>query len=611
MEEKKLFIFDKVLHLVNQLLESLVLLKQNCNIHLDIKPDNILFTKVEQPFLIQDIYFYSLHDLISDFEIKEVTHEQIGCYRRTQDKDIHKQNLLSLTWSKLKECSYQGILNTLDSIIEWIKIKEFSFQDVKVLLNCIPDQQQEDPVKLKFLLTMEEQKDINLKYEAPVEIFQEILDYQKKNKKNMKFDPSALTTIYNELQREGIQLTSFISQGRFGCVFEALYQEEIVAIKCYGEVDFEKIQEEEKLLQMLKETPYVTKSIKEFLNKEKTRYYQICQRYSCNLEEIMKSYIDQKKTLPLNEIIGFVIQILTVFEQMQQKNLMHSDIKPDNILYDSQEKSFHICDFGESKQFKIGTRTYKKQITDDKIAALSIEKIEKFFKKIKEQEEIIKHLTQISQLNADKLSHQIDLYKTHHSQQKFKSFEELTQYIQDAQKIEMIVQFINKIKTELNFQIIPKLDQFKLEDLKKIQKYLENQYSEIIDSSLDQVAYFYNEIKKILNIFKTIKSQVQLQVQEQESLFQKMHHIQDDGQEKATLTEFLIEHIKKLIKQKLSTVEINEQINDQTDDGDLSQLLNEEQIDELSRNISIILINHQKYYLDKYANKQEITIVQK
>ncbi|KAL4484754.1 hypothetical protein ABPG74_019931 [Tetrahymena malaccensis] len=36
---------------------------------------------------------------------------------------------------------------------------------------------------------MEEQQDINLKYEAPVEIFQEIFeDYQKKHKKNMKFD---------------------------------------------------------------------------------------------------------------------------------------------------------------------------------------------------------------------------------------------------------------------------------------------------------------------------------------------------------------------------------------------------------------------------------------
>ncbi|KAL4484760.1 hypothetical protein ABPG74_019937 [Tetrahymena malaccensis] len=207
---------------------------------------------------------------------------------------------------------------------------------------------------------MEEQKDINLKYEAPVEIFQEIFeDYQKKNKKNMKFDSSALTTIYNELQRKGIYLTSFIQQGSFGCVFEALYQEEIVAIKCIGEVDFEKIQEEEKILQLLKETPYVMKSIKEFLNKEKTRYYQVSKRYSCSLKEIMKFFFDQKKTIPLNQIIGFAIQISTVFEQMQQKNLMHSDIKPDNILYDSQEKSFHICDFGESKQFKKGTRTYK------------------------------------------------------------------------------------------------------------------------------------------------------------------------------------------------------------------------------------------------------------
>ncbi|KAL4496340.1 hypothetical protein ABPG73_007790, partial [Tetrahymena malaccensis] len=207
---------------------------------------------------------------------------------------------------------------------------------------------------------MEKEKDIQIKYQAPQEKFQELCeDYYKKHDKSMMFDSDALTVIYDELQRKGIYLTSFISEGGFGSVFEALYNQEIVAVKCIGKIDNKKIEEEQKILKLLKGTPYVFKSVKEFINKKKSKYYQVSKRYSCSLKDIMKDFFDQKKTLPLNQIIGFAIQMSTVFEKLQQNNLMHSDVKPENILYDSQDKSFHLCDFGESKSFKEGTKTYE------------------------------------------------------------------------------------------------------------------------------------------------------------------------------------------------------------------------------------------------------------
>ncbi|EAR81836.2 kinase domain protein (macronuclear) [Tetrahymena thermophila SB210] len=205
---------------------------------------------------------------------------------------------------------------------------------------------------------MQQQQDIQLKYEAPVEKFEKIFEeYLKKHKMSMMFDSDELITIYNELQKEKIYLTSYISQGGFGCVFEAKYNEEIVAIKC-SKTNFEKIEEEEKILKLLKDTPYVFKSIKGFTNQKKSRYYQISKRYSCNLKEIMKSFFEQRKTLPLNQIIGFAIQMSTVFEKIEQNKLIHSDVKPENILYDSEEKCFYLCNYGESKQFKDGSKTY-------------------------------------------------------------------------------------------------------------------------------------------------------------------------------------------------------------------------------------------------------------
>ncbi|EAR82067.2 kinase domain protein (macronuclear) [Tetrahymena thermophila SB210] len=205
---------------------------------------------------------------------------------------------------------------------------------------------------------MQQQQDAELKYQAPEEKFQRIFeDYQKKHKVTMIFDQDELTSIYNELQKKKIYLTSYISQGGNGCVFEAKYNEEIVAVKC-SKPKFEKIQEEEKIMKLLKDTPYVFKSIEEFLNKKKSKYYQISKKYSCNLREIMQSFFDKKKPLPLNQIVGFAIQMSTVFEKIQQNNLIHSDIKPENILYDSQEKCFNLCDFGDSKSFKDGSKTY-------------------------------------------------------------------------------------------------------------------------------------------------------------------------------------------------------------------------------------------------------------
>ncbi|EAS04051.2 kinase domain protein (macronuclear) [Tetrahymena thermophila SB210] len=219
---------------------------------------------------------------------------------------------------------------------------------------------------------MQQQQDIELKYQAPEEKFQEIfLDYQKKHNENMIFDSDELTTIYNELQKKKVYLTSYIAQGGYGCVFEAKYNGEIVAVKC-SKPKFDKIKEEEKIMKLLKDTPYVFKSIEEFFNEKNSKYYQISKKYSCNLKDIMQSFFDQKKTLPLNQIVGFAIQMSTVFEKIQQNNLIHSDIKPENILYDSQEKCFNLCDYGESKSFKDGSKTYNLKGFTRKYAAPEI-----------------------------------------------------------------------------------------------------------------------------------------------------------------------------------------------------------------------------------------------
>ncbi|KAL4482855.1 hypothetical protein ABPG74_018881 [Tetrahymena malaccensis] len=172
------------------------------------------------------------------------------------------------------------------------------------------------------------------------------------NKKNFLFGPSTLSEIYDELQQNDIYLTGIVSQGQSGVIFNGEYENEQVNIKCSKITDTERIEEQTKILQALKNTSYVCQPIKQFYSSDKSMYYQVSKKYSCNLQAIMQNLIQQNEALELNPIIGFAIQMSTAFETMQQNQIFHSDVNPENILYDSLTESIELTNFGKSKYLK-------------------------------------------------------------------------------------------------------------------------------------------------------------------------------------------------------------------------------------------------------------------
>ena len=62
----------------------------------------------------------------------------------------------------------------------------------------------------------------------------------------------------------------------------------------------------------------------------------------------IESIIKNNKCLSIETCRYFVAEIVLALEYMHSKNICHRDLKPDNILLDS---NFHvkICDFGEAK----------------------------------------------------------------------------------------------------------------------------------------------------------------------------------------------------------------------------------------------------------------------
>ena len=74
----------------------------------------------------------------------------------------------------------------------------------------------------------------------------------------------------------------------------------------------------------------------------------------CNggtLEKIMAGYRETPdKVMPLSKTMSYFAQILDAFKTLTKHNIMHRDLKPDNILINNG--AIKIADFGFSKMLK-------------------------------------------------------------------------------------------------------------------------------------------------------------------------------------------------------------------------------------------------------------------
>ena len=97
-------------------------------------------------------------------------------------------------------------------------------------------------------------------------------------------------------------------------------------------------------------SPYLVKYIKSYTNKKELEYVIImeyCSRGS--LEDIIKKYKMKKERIPEKMVLKFMKQILLGVMALHEKKILHRDLKPGNILVDSNE-NLKLSDFGISKQ---------------------------------------------------------------------------------------------------------------------------------------------------------------------------------------------------------------------------------------------------------------------
>ncbi|KAL4433381.1 hypothetical protein ABPG74_017485 [Tetrahymena malaccensis] len=144
----------------------------------------------------------------------------------------------------------------------------------------------------------------------------------------------------------GIQLENQLGFGCQSVVYKASKQGNAVAVKILKKYE-QKNQEEENILQKLKNEKYVLQIIDIIDNKKQKMKALVTQLYDCNLMDIQKS-----NTFNFEQALELTQQLLEGLKVLNNFDVIHSDIKPDNILYCSDQLMFVFSDFGLSHELK-------------------------------------------------------------------------------------------------------------------------------------------------------------------------------------------------------------------------------------------------------------------
>ncbi|KAL4432113.1 hypothetical protein ABPG74_014367 [Tetrahymena malaccensis] len=169
------------------------------------------------------------------------------------------------------------------------------------------------------------------------------------NGKNCSIPTKSVEASIEFLQIYGYDQIQLIDAGAFGLVMKAIDSQNgnrVVAIKLMIVTDSETLKHNIKEYQrcVLINHPHVVKNFQQLYDEDNECYFIISE--FCTKGNLF-NYSKQNK-LNCEEIIIFTLQILEGLKGIHDKNIIHSDLKPQNILI-QEDGSIKICDLGLSK----------------------------------------------------------------------------------------------------------------------------------------------------------------------------------------------------------------------------------------------------------------------
>ena len=102
---------------------------------------------------------------------------------------------------------------------------------------------------------------------------------------------------------------------------------------------------EKDILKQLNGKPFIILLRKTFMDRDSLYFvFEHC-KYGT-----LSSLIDEKGKLEKDLCVFYAAQIVEALRNIHQMNIMHRDMKPENLLIDS-DKHLKVIDFGDAKEF--------------------------------------------------------------------------------------------------------------------------------------------------------------------------------------------------------------------------------------------------------------------
>ena len=141
-------------------------------------------------------------------------------------------------------------------------------------------------------------------------------------------------------------IVSYISNGEFGQVAKAIYNDKSYAIKC-GAKDL--IKYEIQIYKQLRSISNISTIYDVFETNNKM--YMVMDLYTMTLEDYKLQNCDQLNYVTIT--LTMLGELIAIIKLIHENNIIHRDLKPTNICLDTSY-NLYIIDFGLSKMYKSG-----------------------------------------------------------------------------------------------------------------------------------------------------------------------------------------------------------------------------------------------------------------